>query len=213
MHYVFVPTPGCNCVLMMYWAFLFLLFNSSVQHNYSSELLFSKLQLFWKMGRHPSIITTLLINNVQTATKFLYIIMPLCVVLLDFNFCFVCVCVCVCASLSICCCLSLFCVTFLGFRNLHLDDQMTLLQCSWLFLMSFSLGWRSYEQCNGSMLCFAPDLVINKCVPRPAVVYFLMQALQFCFCNCSFQGVSLTCRLTHLSTVDWKFGSFLVLRR
>ncbi|XP_071317731.1 glucocorticoid receptor isoform X3 [Trachinotus anak] len=49
-----------------------------------------------------------------------------------------------------------------GFRNLHLDDQMTLLQCSWLFLMSFSLGWRSYEQCNGGMLCFAPDLVINK---------------------------------------------------
>ncbi|XP_056267146.1 glucocorticoid receptor-like, partial [Pseudoliparis swirei] len=49
-----------------------------------------------------------------------------------------------------------------GFRNLHLDDQMTLLQCSWLFLMSFSLGWRSYEQSNGSMLCFAPDLVINK---------------------------------------------------
>ncbi|XP_070773552.1 glucocorticoid receptor-like [Enoplosus armatus] len=49
-----------------------------------------------------------------------------------------------------------------GFRNLHLDDQMTLLQCSWLFLMSFSLGWRSYEQCNGSMLCFAPDLVINN---------------------------------------------------
>nr|XP_054594947.1 glucocorticoid receptor isoform X1 [Nothobranchius furzeri] len=48
-----------------------------------------------------------------------------------------------------------------GFRNLHLDDQMTLLQCSWLFLMSFSLGWRSYQQCNGNMLCFAPDLVIN----------------------------------------------------
>ncbi|KAG5852437.1 hypothetical protein ANANG_G00062400 [Anguilla anguilla] len=49
-----------------------------------------------------------------------------------------------------------------GFRNLHLDDQMTLLQCSWLVLMSFSLGWRSYQQCNGSMLCFAPDLVINE---------------------------------------------------
>nr|XP_057942015.1 glucocorticoid receptor-like isoform X2 [Doryrhamphus excisus] len=49
-----------------------------------------------------------------------------------------------------------------GFRNLHLDDQMTLLQCSWLFLMSFSLGWRSYEQCNGRVLCFAPDLVINQ---------------------------------------------------
>ncbi|XP_047235569.1 glucocorticoid receptor-like isoform X3 [Girardinichthys multiradiatus] len=49
-----------------------------------------------------------------------------------------------------------------GFRNLHLDDQMTLLQCSWLFLMSFSLGWRSFEQCDGTMLCFAPDLVINE---------------------------------------------------
>ncbi|XP_051514911.1 glucocorticoid receptor-like [Myxocyprinus asiaticus] len=49
-----------------------------------------------------------------------------------------------------------------GFRNLHLDDQMTLLQCSWLFLMSFGLGWRSYQQCNGNMLCFAPDLVINQ---------------------------------------------------
>ncbi|KAJ8282291.1 hypothetical protein COCON_G00048100 [Conger conger] len=49
-----------------------------------------------------------------------------------------------------------------GFRNLHLDDQMTLLQCSWLVLMSFGLGWRSYQQCNGSMLCFAPDLVMNE---------------------------------------------------
>lgn len=39
---------------------------------------------------------------------------------------------------------------------------MTLLQCSWLFLMSFGLGWRSYEQSNGSMLCFAPDLVMNE---------------------------------------------------
>lgn len=52
-----------------------------------------------------------------------------------------------------------------GFRNLHLDDQMTLLQCSWLFLMCFSLGWRSYQQCNGNMLCFAPDMVINEYVP------------------------------------------------
>ncbi|KAL2094630.1 hypothetical protein ACEWY4_009349 [Coilia grayii] len=49
-----------------------------------------------------------------------------------------------------------------GFRNLHLDDQMTLLQCSWLFLMSFGLGWRSYQQSSGGMLCFAPDLVINE---------------------------------------------------
>uniref|UniRef100_A0A3P9IUQ4 Glucocorticoid receptor n=1 Tax=Oryzias latipes TaxID=8090 RepID=A0A3P9IUQ4_ORYLA len=56
-----------------------------------------------------------------------------------------------------------------GFRNLHIDDQMTLLQCSWLFLMSFSLGWRSYEQCNGSMLCFAPDLVINTLHFAPVI--------------------------------------------
>lgn len=47
---------------------------------------------------------------------------------------------------------------------MHLDDQMTLLQCSWLFLMCFGLGWRSYQQCNGNMLCFAPDMVINEYV-------------------------------------------------
>lgn len=49
-----------------------------------------------------------------------------------------------------------------GFRNLHLDDQMTLLQYSWMFLMAFALGWRSYRQSNGNMLCFAPDLIINE---------------------------------------------------
>nr|XP_008253054.1 glucocorticoid receptor isoform X1 [Oryctolagus cuniculus]XP_008253056.1 glucocorticoid receptor isoform X1 [Oryctolagus cuniculus]XP_008253057.1 glucocorticoid receptor isoform X1 [Oryctolagus cuniculus]XP_051699203.1 glucocorticoid receptor isoform X1 [Oryctolagus cuniculus]XP_051699204.1 glucocorticoid receptor isoform X1 [Oryctolagus cuniculus]XP_051699205.1 glucocorticoid receptor isoform X1 [Oryctolagus cuniculus] len=49
-----------------------------------------------------------------------------------------------------------------GFRNLHLDDQMTLLQYSWMFLMAFALGWRSYKQSSGNMLCFAPDLVINE---------------------------------------------------
>lgn len=71
-----------------------------------------------------------------------------------------------------------FIMTFLGFRNLHLDDQMTLLQCSWLFLMSFSLGWRSYEQCNGSMLCFAPDLVMNRYIPQLAILYVCMY--EFC---------------------------------
>ncbi|XP_052498581.1 glucocorticoid receptor isoform X1 [Budorcas taxicolor] len=49
-----------------------------------------------------------------------------------------------------------------GFRNLHLDDQMTLLQYSWMFLMAFALGWRSYRQSSSNMLCFAPDLVINE---------------------------------------------------
>ncbi|XP_021564441.1 glucocorticoid receptor isoform X2 [Carlito syrichta] len=49
-----------------------------------------------------------------------------------------------------------------GFRNLHLDDQMTLLQYSWMFLMAFALGWRSYKQASANLLCFAPDLVINE---------------------------------------------------
>lgn len=49
-----------------------------------------------------------------------------------------------------------------GFRNLHLDDQMTLLQYSWMFLMVFALAWRSYKQSNGSVLYFAPDLVIDE---------------------------------------------------
>ncbi|PNI71748.1 NR3C1 isoform 4 [Pan troglodytes] len=49
-----------------------------------------------------------------------------------------------------------------GFRNLHLDDQMTLLQYSWMFLMAFALGWRSYRQSSANLLCFAPDLIINE---------------------------------------------------
>ncbi|XP_061784017.2 glucocorticoid receptor [Nerophis lumbriciformis] len=63
-----------------------------------------------------------------------------------------------------------------GFRNLHLDDQMTLLQCSWLFLMSFSLGWRSYQQCNGDILCFAPDLIMNE--ERMKLPYMAEQCAQ-----------------------------------
>lgn len=49
-----------------------------------------------------------------------------------------------------------------GFRNLHLDDQMILLQYSWMFLMSFALGWRSYRQTTANLLCFAPDLIIDE---------------------------------------------------
>ncbi|XP_023559779.1 glucocorticoid receptor isoform X1 [Octodon degus] len=49
-----------------------------------------------------------------------------------------------------------------GFKNLHLDDQMILLQYSWMFLMAFALGWRSYRQSSGNLLCFAPDLVVNE---------------------------------------------------
>ncbi|KAF3705889.1 Androgen receptor Dihydrotestosterone receptor Nuclear receptor subfamily 3 group C member 4 [Channa argus] len=49
-----------------------------------------------------------------------------------------------------------------GFRNLHVDDQMTVIQQSWLSVMVFALGWRSYKNVSGRMLYFAPDLVFNE---------------------------------------------------
>ena len=53
----------------------------------------------------------------------------------------------------------------LGFRNLHVDDQMTIIQHSWMGVMVFALVWRSYKNVNGKMLYFAPDLVFNEYVP------------------------------------------------
>ncbi|XP_075402609.1 progesterone receptor [Tenrec ecaudatus] len=49
-----------------------------------------------------------------------------------------------------------------GFRNLHIDDQITLIQYSWMSLMVFGLGWRSYKHVSGKMLYFAPDLILNE---------------------------------------------------
>ncbi|KAE8627675.1 hypothetical protein XENTR_v10007097 [Xenopus tropicalis] len=49
-----------------------------------------------------------------------------------------------------------------GFRNLHIDDQITLLQYSWMSLMVFAMGWRSYQHVSGQMLYFAPDLILNE---------------------------------------------------
>uniref|UniRef100_A0A8C5G6P7 Androgen receptor n=2 Tax=Gouania willdenowi TaxID=441366 RepID=A0A8C5G6P7_GOUWI len=49
-----------------------------------------------------------------------------------------------------------------GFRNLHVDDQMTVIQHSWMGVMVFGLGWRSYKNADGRMLYFAPDLVFNE---------------------------------------------------
>ncbi|XP_035314859.1 progesterone receptor isoform X2 [Cricetulus griseus] len=49
-----------------------------------------------------------------------------------------------------------------GFRNLHIDDQITLIQYSWMSLMVFGLGWRSYKHVSGQMLYFAPDLILNE---------------------------------------------------
>ncbi|KAM3867049.1 progesterone receptor-like [Diretmus argenteus] len=48
-----------------------------------------------------------------------------------------------------------------GFRDLHVDDQMSVIQSSWMGVMVFALGWRSYTLTDGSMLYFAPDLVFN----------------------------------------------------
>ncbi|XP_075899488.1 progesterone receptor-like isoform X4 [Nelusetta ayraudi] len=47
------------------------------------------------------------------------------------------------------------------FRDLHVDDQMSVIQLSWMGVMVFALGWRSYTLTNSSMLYFAPDLVFN----------------------------------------------------
>ncbi|XP_078117368.1 progesterone receptor-like isoform X3 [Sander vitreus] len=48
-----------------------------------------------------------------------------------------------------------------GFRDLHVDDQMSVIQLSWMGVMVFALGWRSYTLTNSSLLFFAPDLVFN----------------------------------------------------
>uniref|UniRef100_A0A665VE38 Progesterone receptor-like n=1 Tax=Echeneis naucrates TaxID=173247 RepID=A0A665VE38_ECHNA len=48
-----------------------------------------------------------------------------------------------------------------GFRDLHVDDQMSVIQLSWMGVMVLALGWRSYKLTNSSMLYFAPDLVFN----------------------------------------------------
>ncbi|KAI4873456.1 hypothetical protein NFI96_027306 [Prochilodus magdalenae] len=48
-----------------------------------------------------------------------------------------------------------------GFQKLHLDDQMTVIQYSWMGIMVFALGWRSFKNVKARMLYFAPDLVFN----------------------------------------------------
>ncbi|KAI5125582.1 androgen receptor [Manis pentadactyla] len=49
-----------------------------------------------------------------------------------------------------------------GFCNLHMDDQMAVIQYSWMGLMVFAMGWRSFTNVNSRMLYFAPDLVFNE---------------------------------------------------
>ncbi|KAJ8000661.1 hypothetical protein DPEC_G00182680 [Dallia pectoralis] len=60
-----------------------------------------------------------------------------------------------------------------GFRGLPIEDQITLIQYSWMCLSSFCLSWRSYKHTNGQMLYFAPDLVFNEERMRQSAMYDL----------------------------------------
>ncbi|CAB1447355.1 unnamed protein product [Pleuronectes platessa] len=66
-----------------------------------------------------------------------------------------------------------------GFRNLHITDQMTLIQYSWMNLMVFSLGWRSFQNVSSEYLYFAPDLVLSQEQMRRTPIYDLCLAIQF----------------------------------
>uniref|UniRef100_A0A7N8Y673 Mineralocorticoid receptor n=1 Tax=Mastacembelus armatus TaxID=205130 RepID=A0A7N8Y673_9TELE len=60
-----------------------------------------------------------------------------------------------------------------GFRGLPIEDQITLIQYSWMCLSSFCLSWRSYKHTNGQMLYFAPDLIFNEDRMRQSAMYDL----------------------------------------
>ncbi|XP_072248076.1 progesterone receptor [Leuresthes tenuis] len=66
-----------------------------------------------------------------------------------------------------------------GFRNLHINDQMTLIQYSWMNLMVFSLGWRSFQNVSSEYLYFAPDLILSQEQMRRSPIYDLCLAIQF----------------------------------
>ncbi|XP_040282236.1 progesterone receptor isoform X3 [Bufo bufo] len=65
-----------------------------------------------------------------------------------------------------------------GFRNLHIDDQITLLQYSWMSLMVFAMGWRSYQHVSGQMLYFAPDLILNEQRMKDSSFYALCLSMR-----------------------------------
>ncbi|XP_055500143.1 androgen receptor-like isoform X1 [Leucoraja erinacea] len=65
-----------------------------------------------------------------------------------------------------------------GFRNLHVDDQMSLIQYSWMAVMVFAMGWRSYRIVNARMLYFAPDLVFNEQRMQKSTMYNLCMEMQ-----------------------------------
>ncbi|KAM6973128.1 progesterone receptor isoform 3-T3 [Aplochiton taeniatus] len=66
-----------------------------------------------------------------------------------------------------------------GFCSLHINDQMSLIQYSWMNLMVFSLGWRSFQNVTSEYLYFAPDLILNQERMRRSPIYDLCLAMQF----------------------------------
>ncbi|XP_053732825.1 progesterone receptor-like isoform X2 [Synchiropus splendidus] len=66
-----------------------------------------------------------------------------------------------------------------GFQNLHLEDQMTLIQYSWMNLCVFSLGWRSFQNVTNEFLYFAPDLILSQEQMRRSSIYEVCLAIQF----------------------------------
>ncbi|XP_041116096.1 progesterone receptor-like, partial [Polyodon spathula] len=65
-----------------------------------------------------------------------------------------------------------------GFRLLHISDQMTLIQYSWMSMMVFAMGWRSYQNFTSQILYFAPDLVFNEERMKQSPIYDLCLAMQ-----------------------------------
>ncbi|XP_052007913.1 progesterone receptor-like [Xyrauchen texanus] len=66
-----------------------------------------------------------------------------------------------------------------GFRNLHINDQMTLIQYSWMSLMVFSLGWRTFQNATNDYLYFAPDLILSHDQLKRSPISDLCLAMQF----------------------------------
>ncbi|KAK2848470.1 hypothetical protein Q7C36_010152 [Tachysurus vachellii] len=65
-----------------------------------------------------------------------------------------------------------------GFRNLHINDQMTLIQYSWMNLLVFSLGWRTFQNVSPDFMYFAPDLILSHDHLRATPIYDLCLAMQ-----------------------------------
>lgn len=93
-----------------------------------------------------------------------------------------------------------------GFKNLPLEDQITLIQYSWMCLSSFALSWRSYKHTNSQYLYFAPDLVFNEEKMHQSAMYELCQgmhqiSLQFVRLQLTFEEYTVMKVLLLLSTI------------